>query len=80
MAGPGLTAGRFEAAIFDLFGTLVPEFPRVEFFGVVRAAAEILGADPEAFEREWTRTAVARPATSATRRRRAFTAPTRRRP
>lgn len=60
MADPPLTAGRFEAVIFDLFGTLVPEFPRAEFFGVVREAAEILGADPEAFEQEWRRTAVAR--------------------
>ena len=36
------------AAIFDLFGTLVPEFPRRDFYGAVREAAAVLGADPDA--------------------------------
>jgi putative hydrolase of the HAD superfamily len=53
-------SGRFDAAIFDLFGTLVPEFPRSSFFEAVRAAAAVLGADPDAFEAEWSRTALAR--------------------
>jgi putative hydrolase of the HAD superfamily len=45
------------AAIFDLFGTLVPEFPRTDFYGAVREAALGLGADPAAYEAEWMRTA-----------------------
>jgi putative hydrolase of the HAD superfamily len=48
------------AAIFDLFGTLVPEFPRDEFYGTVRAAARALGCDEEAFLDGWMRSAVAR--------------------
>ena len=53
-------SGPFGAAIFDLFGTLVPEFPRSVFFEAVRDAAAVLGADPDAFEAEWSRTALAR--------------------
>jgi putative hydrolase of the HAD superfamily len=48
------------AVIFDLFGTLVPEFPRSVFFEAVREAARRLGVDEDAFEREWTQTAVRR--------------------
>jgi putative hydrolase of the HAD superfamily len=48
---------RFDAVVFDLFGTLVPEFSRSDFFASVRAAADVLGVDREAFERGWTRTA-----------------------
>lgn len=51
---------RFEAVIFDLFGTLVPEFPRSDFYDVVRHMAEVLGAQPEAFVELWTETAVLR--------------------
>jgi putative hydrolase of the HAD superfamily len=50
----------FDAVIFDLFGTLVPEFSRTDFFRAVRAAADRLGCDREAFELEWSRTAVLR--------------------
>jgi putative hydrolase of the HAD superfamily len=50
----------FDAAIFDLFGTLVPEFPREEFTATVRAAARALGVDEEAFLEGWTRTAIFR--------------------
>lgn len=60
MAVSSLSGRSFDAVVFDLFGTLVPEFPRAEFFDTVRSAARVLGTDPEAFEREWTRTAVAR--------------------
>jgi putative hydrolase of the HAD superfamily len=49
-----------EAAIFDLYGTLVPEFGRTAFFESVRAMAERLGGDLATFEQEWTRTAVLR--------------------
>jgi putative hydrolase of the HAD superfamily len=50
----------FDAVIFDLYGTLVPEFGRTAFFESVRAMAERLGCDLEAFKREWTQTAVLR--------------------
>jgi putative hydrolase of the HAD superfamily len=48
---------RFDAVVFDLFGTLVPEFSRSDFYDSVRTAACALGLDAEAFEREWIRTA-----------------------
>jgi putative hydrolase of the HAD superfamily len=51
---------RYDAVVFDLFGTLVPEFSRTDFFQAVRAAADRLGCDREAFEREWSRTAMLR--------------------
>ncbi len=51
---------RFDAVVFDLFGTLVPEFSHTDFFEAVRAAADRLGCDREAFDREWSRTAVLR--------------------
>ena len=51
---------RPDAVVFDLFGTLVPEFSRSDFYGAVRTAAEILGCDPEAFERGWVRTGALR--------------------
>jgi putative hydrolase of the HAD superfamily len=51
---------RFEAVVFDLFGTLVPEFPRTAFYDAVRHMAEVLGADPEAFVEIWSETAVLR--------------------
>jgi putative hydrolase of the HAD superfamily len=50
----------YDAVVFDLFGTLVPEFSRTDFFDAVRAAADRLGCDREAFEAGWTRTAVLR--------------------
>jgi putative hydrolase of the HAD superfamily len=49
-----------EAVVFDLFGTLVPEFDRDEFFETVRAMAASLGAPPERFEAEWHATAIER--------------------
>jgi putative hydrolase of the HAD superfamily len=55
-----LVNGRFDAVIFDLFGTLVPEFSRTDFFDAVRVAADRLGCDRGAFEDAWSRTAVLR--------------------
>ena len=55
-----LTERPFEAAVFDLFGTLVPEYTKAEFYGAVADAAEVLGADQAAFRAEWDRTAPAR--------------------
>ena len=49
-----------DAVVFDLFGTLVPEFSKRDFFGAVRRMAEVLGADPDAFESGWTASAHAR--------------------
>jgi putative hydrolase of the HAD superfamily len=51
---------RFAAVIFDLYGTLVHEFPRAEFYGAVQGMATALGADPEAFRRGWDATAIGR--------------------
>ncbi len=56
----GVTGGPFEAVVFDLFGTLVPEYTKAEFYGAVASAAEVLGADPAAFRAEWDRTVVGR--------------------
>ena len=50
----------FEAVVFDLFGTLVPEFSKKDFFERTRAMATTLGADPDRFEQEWNDSAIAR--------------------
>ena len=55
-----MTGGPFGAAVFDLFGTLVPEYTTAEFYDTVEAAARSLGADPGAFRTEFDRTAPAR--------------------
>jgi putative hydrolase of the HAD superfamily len=46
--------------VFDLFGTLVPEFSTSDFFGSVRDMAHALGADRDRFEGAWRQTAEAR--------------------
>jgi putative hydrolase of the HAD superfamily len=51
---------RHDAVVFDLFGTLVPEFPRDRFHGALAAGAALLGVDPEGFRREWEATALER--------------------
>jgi putative hydrolase of the HAD superfamily len=51
---------RFRAVVFDLYGTLVDEFRRDVFEAHVREMASDLGADPDAFEREWFATALDR--------------------
>jgi putative hydrolase of the HAD superfamily len=48
------------AAVFDLFGTLVPEFSRAEFEAALREAATMLACEPEAFLAGWGRTTVER--------------------
>jgi putative hydrolase of the HAD superfamily len=48
------------AVIFDLYGTLVPEFPRSDFYLTVDQMALELGADAESFREAWTRTAIGR--------------------
>lgn len=52
-----VTEGPFKAVVFDLFGTLVPEYTKDEFYGAVASAGAVLGADPVAFRAEWDRTA-----------------------
>ena len=49
-----------QGVVFDLFGTLVPEFRRSDFYDAVRRMAEILGADPVRFEVAWNATALER--------------------
>ena len=48
------------AAIFDLYGTLVPEFPRADFYASIDHMATVLGADPAAFRDGWNETVVQR--------------------
>jgi putative hydrolase of the HAD superfamily len=50
----------FDAVVFDLYGTLVHEFPAGEFHEAIRAMGEALGLDPEAFEEGWDATAIGR--------------------
>ena len=50
----------FAAVIFDLYGTLVPEFPRSDFYRAVDRMALELGADTEVFRERWNRTALRR--------------------
>ena len=48
------------AVIFDLYGTLVPEFPHEDFYASIDHIATVLGADVEAFRDAWNATVVAR--------------------
>jgi putative hydrolase of the HAD superfamily len=48
------------AVIFDLYGTLVPEFPHDDFYGSIDHMATVLGADVGAFRDAWNATVVAR--------------------
>ena len=43
----------YEAVIFDLWGTLVPGLTQTDYRKSVRATAEALCAQPEAFETLW---------------------------
>jgi putative hydrolase of the HAD superfamily len=45
------------AVIFDLFGTLVHELPRDEFYATVDAIADAVGADRGSFRARWDATA-----------------------
>jgi len=59
VAGPAVSRA-YDAVIFDLYGTLVPEIAREEFARTVRAIATALGLDVAAFERAWDATSVDR--------------------
>jgi putative hydrolase of the HAD superfamily len=52
--------GQIRAVVFDLFGTLVYEFPRADWDGWLDMAAAVLEADRNAFHAAWTATAVER--------------------
>lgn len=51
---------RFRAVVFDLFGTLVPEFPLAEWDRMFHEMASALGVDLQAFRREWDATMIER--------------------
>ncbi|MFL5791081.1 MAG: HAD family hydrolase [Actinomycetota bacterium] len=48
------------AVIFDLYGTLVPEFPHEDFYASIDHMAAVLGIDPERFREGWNGTVVQR--------------------
>jgi len=58
MAAP-LVSG-IEAVVFDLFGTLVYEFPRADWDGWLGTSAAILEADLDAFKAAWQATGIER--------------------
>jgi putative hydrolase of the HAD superfamily len=53
-------AGRIDAVLFDLYGTLVPEYSTSDFYASVSAIGEAIGAEAEAFRARWDATARAR--------------------
>lgn len=56
----GVIDRAFDGVVFDLYGTLVHEFRRDDFYEVVRGMADRLGADPGAFRRAWDASAIGR--------------------
>jgi len=51
---------RIEAVVFDLFGTLVYEFPRADWDAWIDTAAAVVEAEREAFHAAWAATAIER--------------------
>jgi putative hydrolase of the HAD superfamily len=51
---------RFRAVLFDLFGTLVYEFPRADWDEWLDTAAAVVEADHDAFHAAWAATAIER--------------------
>ena len=58
MAAPLVTG--IEAVVFDLFGTLVYEFPRADWDGWLDTSAAILETDVDAFKAAWQATGIER--------------------
>ena len=58
MAAPRMS--RVEAVVFDLFGTLVYEFPRADWDGWLETSAAILESDVDAFKAAWQATGIER--------------------
>jgi putative hydrolase of the HAD superfamily len=56
----GAAVSQIEAVVFDLFGTLVHEFPAAEFHEAVRSVGATLGLDPDAFREGWEATSIGR--------------------
>ena len=52
--------GRFEAVVFDLYGTLVPEFAREDFRARLARTAGVLGVPADAFLAAWEETSLDR--------------------
>jgi putative hydrolase of the HAD superfamily len=44
---------KYDAVLFDLFGTLVPPFPEFEFAESLRDMSQLLGVDPVRFHQAW---------------------------
>jgi putative hydrolase of the HAD superfamily len=59
MAGTALM-GRFDAVVFDLFGTLVGEFPVAEWTNHLERLARALGVEPAALRLAWEESAIER--------------------
>jgi putative hydrolase of the HAD superfamily len=55
-----LVVSAFDAVVFDLFGTLVHEFPRSDWDEWLATTAAVLEADAGAFDRAWAATAIDR--------------------
>jgi putative hydrolase of the HAD superfamily len=55
-----VTVSGIEAVVFDLFGTLVYEFPRADWEGWLETSAAILEADVDAFKAAWNATGIER--------------------
>lgn len=51
---------RFAAVVFDLYGTLVHEFPRREFYANIEQMGAELGIDPIRFREAWHETSLKR--------------------
>ena len=49
-----------EAVVFDLFGTLVPEFDRDDFYDAIDGMANVLAAPRDRFRDAWDKTALDR--------------------
>jgi putative hydrolase of the HAD superfamily len=56
----GLVVSAIEAVVFDLFGTLVYEFPKAEWDAWIEESAAVAEADVDAFRAAWQATAVER--------------------
>ena len=59
-SGRGPRERGIEAVVFDLFGTLVYEFPRADWEAWLETSAAVLEADPDAFRAGWEATAIER--------------------
>jgi putative hydrolase of the HAD superfamily len=55
-----VVSARFDAVIFDLFGTLVYEFPRSDWDGWLDASAAVLEVEADAYRDAWAATAIDR--------------------